>query len=399
MASVQERAGKFRIQFRFNGRRESLNLGKVTERAAAGRAAKIEEVLSLLGTGYLQLPPGIDVVEFVRHDGKPPAPNPGEPLVKFGATLGVLRDRYLGACRGSLETNTVALLEIHFRHLVRTLGEALPLKELGLASLQRHADRRKGTVSATTIRKEFITLRSAWNWGVPMKLVVGPFPPLKAVKLPKQDEKPPFMTWAEAERSGQWDALYLTVIETAELLKHVKERAVQPWVYPMCVLAAFTGVRRSELLRALAADVDLEAGVITVRERKRCKGQRTTRRVPLAPVVKQTLCDWLAVHPGGDTLFTQHEVERSKKCRPAPIAVTPSEAHDHLKRCLAGSKWGVVRGYHLFRHSFISACASKGIDQRFIDEWAGHSTEEQRRRYRHLFPSIQQAAIRNVFGT
>lgn len=50
MASAQVRAGKFRIQFRFNGRRESLNLGKVTERAAAGKAAKIEGVLSLLAS-------------------------------------------------------------------------------------------------------------------------------------------------------------------------------------------------------------------------------------------------------------------------------------------------------------------------------------------------------------
>jgi integrase len=57
-----------------------------------------------------------------------------------------------------------------------------------------------------------------------------------------------------------------------------------------------------------------------------------------------------------------------------------------------------VKGCHVLRHSFISACASKGVDQRLIVEWTGHATEEQRRRYRHLYPTAQQQAIRSVFG-
>jgi hypothetical protein len=42
--------------------------------------------------------------------------------------------------------------------------------------------------------------------------------------------------------------------------------------------------------------------------------------------------------------------------------------------------------------------ASKGIDQRVIDDMVGHSTDEQRRRYRHLYPDVKQQAISSVFG-
>jgi integrase len=84
--------------------------------------------------------------------------------------------------------------------------------------------------------------------------------------------------------------------------------------------------------------------------------------------------------------------------RPGVLPVTEDEAGDHLKRTLAGSQWAVLRGFHTLRHSFISACASKGIDQRLIDEFVGHSTEEQRRRYRHLYPSVQAEALKSVFG-
>ncbi len=37
-------------------------------------------------------------------------------------------------------------------------------------------------------------------------------------------------------------------------------------------------------------------------------------------------------------------------------------------------------------------------DQRIIDEFVGHQTDEQRRRYRHLIPDIKQKAITGVFG-
>src|SRR5205823_2040560 len=54
--------------------------------------------------------------------------------------------------------------------------------------------------------------------------------------------------------------------------------------------------------------------------------------------------------------------------------------------------------YHVLRHSFISALASEGVDQRVIDEVVGHQSEEQRRRYRHLYPEVMRAAIEHVFG-
>lgn len=65
---------------------------------------------------------------------------------------------------------------------------------------------------------------------------------------------------------------------------------------------------------------------------------------------------------------------------------------------LKKSKWHVVPGWHCFRHSFISNCAARGVDQRMIDAWVGHQTEAMRRRYRHLVPAVSQAALASVFG-
>jgi site-specific recombinase XerD len=59
----------------------------------------------------------------------------------------------------------------------------------------------------------------------------------------------------------------------------------------------------------------------------------------------------------------------------------------------------VLRGWHVLRHSFASNLAAKGVDQRFIDEFLGHQTEAQRRRYRHLFPHQQRQVLCQVFGS
>ncbi len=86
-----------------------------------------------------------------------------------------------------------------------------------------------------------------------------------------------------------------------------------------------------------------------------------------------------------------------KREQQAQTALTRNEVHDHFKRVLAGTKWELMRGLHCLRHSFISACASKGVDQRLVQEWAGHMNEATSKRYRHLYPSTQQEAISRVF--
>jgi integrase len=261
-----------------------------------------------------------------------------------------------------------------------------------------------------------------------MKLVAGAFPS-KGLTYPKGDEPPPFTTREEIERlpadDRDWDALYLTIPEIDELLALVRDRDAHAWSHPMVTTAAYTGARRSELLRMRVTDVDFAGGPVIVRERKRSKGKRSTWRVPLTAPLAAVLRAWLAAHPGGTHLCCQpEEVARSKKRsrttghqngdgrattakgrlatvrdreRPGILPLTAGEAHDHPQRTLAGSRWEVVKGWHVCRHSFISACASRGIDQRHIDEWVGHTTEEMRRRYRHLYPSVQRKALGSEF--
>lgn len=358
--------------------------------------------------------------------------------------LSVLKDRYLATHEASLEANTLDCIRIHFRHLESALGASFPVTELKLADLQGYVDKRakaKGRggrkLSSTTIHKEIVTLRTAWNWAVKMDLLAGRFPN-NGLRYPKTTEKPPFMTRQEierriaaggltkAEQAEHWASLYLTVAEVGELLKHVKSSPGQAFLYPMLCFAAHTGARRSEIIRTKLSDLDLAGRIVTIHEKKRVRGKSTSRRVPISQFLASVLKDWVANHPGGPYLFAQAAViARSKKRSPTTghksekgrattnagriqtvqererseaLPLTPDEAHGYLKRTLAGSKWDVLSGWHIFRHSFISACASRGVDQRLVQAWAGHMSPEMSKRYAHLWPNVQQEALATVFG-
>jgi integrase len=434
MASLQERNGSYRILFMHHGKLHTFTIGKVEKAEAENKARQVDYLLMRLKQRLLVLPDDTDIVSFIQHDGDPPDTGPTiAASPRQAVTLGHLRERYLAThANGTIEANSLDACRLHLGHFCCVLGDTCPVGQLSLSKLQEYVNTRvKAKVSPVTIRKEMATLRAAWNWGEPVGLTEGKFPD-RGLRYPKADEKPPFMTMDEISRQiagggnpeTLWEALYLQASELTELLAHVGEKAPHPWIHPLFCFAAHTGARRSEILRALVADVDFAGNTVLVREKKRSRSQRTTRRVPLTPFLKGVLRDWLAIHPGGPALFchagtvirskkrsrtTGHRGQKTrpsslrnrmatvkKREQPAQAALTRNEVHDHFKRVLAGTKWESVRGLHCLRHSFISACASKGVDQRLVQEWAGHMNEATSRRYRHLYPSTQQEAITRV---
>jgi integrase len=393
MASLQKKADAWYCQFSYAGRRHTFTVGDVTATEARRWKANAENLLLLVRHGRLEVPRGVAITDFILHDGKPPL----DPAiaVRKDTTLHELREGYLNTVNnGAIEANTLTTAKIHLAHIEQSFGKKFILAGLTLGKLQEHITRRSKEVAAVTIKKELDTFRSVWHWGLRMKWIDQPFPSSGLV-YPKTEEKLPFMTWNEIERRVKaggnadelWGCLYLDTAQVAEFLGFLKGKPAPDWVYPMVVMAAHTGARRSEMIRAKLEDIDLAAGVITIREKKRAKGTRTTRRVPVTPLLSVVLKQLLKRQNGKSYLFGAGDQTLSVQA-----------AHKAFWRALKGSKWSVIKGWHTFRHSFISACASKGIDQRILDGWVGHQTEEQRVRYRHLYPNIQEAAIRRVFG-
>lgn len=438
MAGLQSRNGSWRIIFWYQKKQYTFWLGEVEEQEARAVGAKVDYWLMRLKQKLAHLPNGCDVVTFVQHDGKPPEHAAAVAVEHKELTLAALREAYFRSQEKKLEETTLDGIRLHFDHLQRLLGKERLISPLTRADLQGYVDKRanewidpemyrrkrrekaalakpkrkyvrkngppkpaelperaKRHPSSATLKKEIVSLRTAWNWARRHLSLREEFPG-GGLDYAKTEEELPYMTWEEAERriaAGDdadkvWECVYLRPDEIAELLGWVKSRPVSPWVYPILYFAAHTGARRSEIVRALPSDVDLVNGAVTIREKKRDKSKTTTRRVPLTPFLSEVLAAWMKRRAKGKTLF----------CKDDAKSITPREAMNYFDRALRVGKWNVLRGLHVFRHSFCAALASKGVDQRIIDELMGHSTEQQRRRYRHLFPDVTNKAMRDVFG-
>lgn len=419
MASIERRGQKYRITFRFEGVKYSRAIDAVNERAAERTAALLERNLELIKEGFLTVPSGVDLVQFLLSDGRvaPPATNGDHHPNPSTLTLAKLFSTYFEALpEGNLEASTIQSMQIHQRFLERHFGKSFLIGDLTTSDLQGYIAKRAQDegrhgrkVTPVTIKKAIVTLRTIWNWARQNDLISRPYPS-RGLRYPKGKEKPPFLTFGEAVRRTEnmadadaaewWESVFLDLNELGELLVDVKARARQDFIYPLFVFAAHTGARRSEMLRSKLDDLDFRSGIVTLHERKKAHDKRTTRQVPMSPLLRATLRDWLRIHPGGDFTFAQSvDIPMSRKNRIAPMPLSKNEIHDHFRRTLQGTKWERLRGWHVFRHSFCSNCAAKGIDQRVINAWVGHLSEDMVRRYRHLLPEQRQNAIAAVFGT
>jgi integrase len=407
MASLEKRYdGRYRIVFCWQEERRSYSLGKLSEEEALTRVALLEESLRDVDRGRLEVPPDADVGRFLVSGGKLiTKPNLHAPL-----TLGDLLNRYQAEHpEGVKESCTRSTESIHIAHLVRLIGPRTAVRGVTTETLQGYVNNRskeKGrggrSLSHVTIQKEIGTLSSVWNrWALPLVLVNKPAP-TKGLIYAKARSKPHFQTLDQIKRQiarggvsapeakELWSSLFLTLGQVQDLLGHVRARNGRPWVYVAFCFAAYTGARRSEIVRSRVDDFDFDAGTITIREKKRDRSRELTfRTVPMAVAFKDALQDWLrANHPGG-----QHTIGHRDG-----LQLTRQTMTKAFRAAVEGSAWQDVQGYHVLRHSFASNCALKGVDQRIIDEWMGHQTEAMRKRYRHLFPDQQHAAIRSVFG-
>lgn len=411
MAHLETRNGWYRIVFSLKGERFSKSLSTQSERSANASLAKVEDNLHRFELGLIEIPSDRDPALFLL--GKDSKKHTRETIKKELKSVGIKRAWKIfqdTLPTNALEDSTLSGMNTHVAHLARIIG-SLKLNQIDKPTLQKYIDKRSKesgrygrTVSVQTIKKELRTFSTIWNWMIEEKLVSHAFPS-KKLRYPKFHEKPPFQTWKQIDtrikRGGLneyrvkelWDSLFLDTTQVKAVLAHAKTNARQSVIYPMLCFAAYTGARRSEVLRSELDDLDFTSSVITIREKKRVRGKLSTRTVPMQTNLKKVLREWTKLHPGSNFTFAD-----LKSGQEAATPITNDQASHFFEKTFSKSKWQVLHGWHLFRHSFCSNCAAAGIEQRVINDWVGHQTDEMVRRYRHLFPNRQKEAIEAVFN-
>jgi site-specific recombinase XerD len=128
--------------------------------------------------------------------------------------------------------------------------------------------------------------------------------------------------------------------------------------------------------------------MITIREKKGDRSREMTfRKVPLADVLRRVLRAWLDEnHPGSP--FTI--------CGQGGSPFTRQMMTKAFRSAVEGSRWQVVQGYHVLRHSFASCfpkTAHSAQESGFSRPYVRSSRSGRRSSPRQAAPTTQRGMI------
>ena len=414
MASIHQdpRTKVWQVVFRWEGEQYKRTAQTKKKKDAETLAGRVDDTIKMLRTGHLSMPEDADAASWILSHGQQ-AKQRSTNGKQRSQPFGTICDLYFADQKDKAGT-TLSGETTHIGHLKRLLRESRPLAHINVTTMQRYVNKRsaekwrKKPISGRTIHKELVTFRQIWKWARLRGYAKGPCPIVddlgrRIVSIPKPAEKERFHTWQQITRRIKreslnakqakplWESLFLDEQQVTALLAHVLEHAIPPYVYPMYAFAAYTGARRSEILRSQIDDFDFEQRLVRIREKKRKKDLSiSTRFVPLNQHVVSIMLEWFDLHPGGKYTIAVGGSHGGGM----PRALKARSAHDAFKSPLKDSKWSVIRGFHVLRHSFGANLARSGkISSEIIGRWMGHSTEDMRELYQHLFPQDGPALI------
>jgi integrase len=191
-------------------------------------------------------------------------------------------------------------------------------------------------------------------------------------------------------------------IPTREEVRGIVENVKGRW-RPLILTAVFTGLRASELRGLRWENVDLDAGVIHVRERAdrynatgRPKSEAGERTVPLTPLVRNTLREWKVQTGGQGLLFGNGKGNVESLGNIINRGLVPPQIAAGIVDEDGRARY---TGMHALRHFYASWCinprSAGGLElsPKVVQERLGHSGIQMTLDvYGHLFPRGDDSA-------
>lgn len=294
-------------------------------------------------------------------------------------TVGDLLDRWAGhqlaLVQGDERNSTFLAYKGRARALKRTIGP-VRLDRVTPATLQDHTARRG--VRTATLANELVVFAAAWRWGFENGLVEDRDPPVaRATKRRRRrglqvEDEAPAVSDARAKYTPSAD-------EVGRILEHL----APAWARLVGVIACTTGMRIGEIANLQWQDVDLERGLLHVRDQAGAKtGERWT---PCPEDLVEELREW---RPEG--------VEPATSLFPVSRrTVAKMWTQHYLPRACVAAKVPKVTA-HAFRRFVIDAYANAGQDYVTTGKAMGNSPATQHKAYRTVQVADMQTAAKRA---
>lgn len=272
------------------------------------------------------------------------------------------------------------------RHLIPALG-ALALQKLQPVHIQAYYSQALQSLSPRTVAYHHAVLHEALRHAVRWQLIRAN--PADAVKRPQYRRPAPVVLDDEGARS---------------LLRAAKGHQD----YALILTALFTGMRQGELLGLRWEDVDLEGGVIQIRQAlQRVKGQGYVFREPKTEAGRRSV----AISPQVVAVLRRLKKEQAAArlllgpayedhglvfCRPDGRPINATTLTKRFRRLAEAAGFPGLR-FHDLRHTHATLLLARGVHPKIVQERLGHEDVTLTlNTYSHVLPGLQAEAAKKL---
>ena len=359
----------FAIRFQADGKRREEGLGWASEGWSAAKASHTLAELkkaATTGEGATSLAEKRQKAQEKRQAEAEAQALAERDNITFGS---IFLDSYFPIAKKNKAERSWRKEDQCYRLWIAPVLAGKPLKTIAPIHLE-HIKKNMAEAgrAARSITYVLAVVRQVFNFARDHDLFAGQNPVTKIKKPSADNRRVRFLTHEEADR----------------LLAALAERS--PQVRDMALLSLHCGLRAGEVFALTWGDVDMERGVLTLRDTKSGK----TRAAIMTEAVR-AMFD--ARERGGHASLVF-------PARGGGKIVQVSDAFDRTVRALGlndgveDSRQKVV--FHTLRHTFASWLVEQGVDLYSVKELMGHGNLIMTERYAHLAPDKLRRAVKTL---
>jgi len=357
----------YTIRFRIDGVLKEEALGWASEGWSAERAA--EELGRLkankrLGVGPKRLQEAREIGRVQERDRKLAEAKASRKAVTFAAFF---REHYEPLALANKKAETFRREDSLFRHWIEPVLGSIPLSQVGATHLERiKQDMQQAGKAPRSAHYALAVVRQVFNTARRIDFFQGDSPTSKVKKPTSDNRRLRFLSHEEAK----------------QLLDALAQKSTQ--LHEMALIAVHTGARAGEIFSLQWGDIDLEHGVISLRD---TKGGRN-RQAIMTEAVKNLFED-IPAGARNELVFSSRAGERIRAVSRTYDRVASEIG---LNQGVGDPRHKVV--FHTLRHTFASWLVMAGVDLYTVKTLMGHQTISQTERYSHLAPDAMIKAVR-----
>jgi integrase len=356
----------FAIRYQLAGKRSEEALGWLSQgwtlQKANARLSEIKENWRI-GQGPQSLKEKRDLLKTKRKKEQIEKEKQDKENILFNVYF---MDNYFPTAQTSKATETCRTELLYFKNWIAPAFKNKSFKDIA----PFHCEKLKKKLldagrAPRTLQYCFAIIRQIWNMAKRDSLI-NTEAPTKYVSIPKIDNK---------------RLRFLSHDEADILLEELKKRSMQ--LHSMALLSLHCGLRAGEAFSLGWNDVDLEYGLLTLRDAK-----AGTRQAYMTEKVKDMLADRKQLAKN-KFVFPDRNGKKTKRISNVFVKVVNALK---LNSGVTDRRQKLV--YHSLRHTYASWLVQSGVDLYQVKELMGHSTISQTERYSHLAPGNLKDAVK-----